>query len=113
MTKGIYVIYDKVALECGEPFLAKTDGVAERMFADTVRNVIAKQKNIRLKDFQLRFCGNIDTETLEIEPGSAVIITADDPTLGVACDGLDVAKQMTDKEVAEARAPIEEQPKEV
>ena len=59
----IYCIYDKVAELCGNVFNAKNDGVAKRMFADTVNRVIVKQKNVSLDDFCLISMCNYDEET--------------------------------------------------
>lgn len=59
----IYCIYDKVAELCGNVFNAKNDGVAKRIFADTVNRVIVKQKNVSLDDFCLISMCNYDEET--------------------------------------------------
>lgn len=59
----IYCIYDKVAELCGNVFNAKNDGVAKRIFADTVNRVMVKQKNISLDDFSLVSMCTYDEET--------------------------------------------------
>ena len=59
----IYCIYDKVAELCGNVFNAKNDGVAKRIFADTVNRVMVKQKNISLDDFSLISMCDYDEET--------------------------------------------------
>lgn len=59
----IYCIYDKVAELCGNVFNAKNDGVAKRIFADTVNRVMVKQKNISLDDFSLISMCHYDEET--------------------------------------------------
>lgn len=59
----IYCIYDKVAELCGNVFNAKNDGVAKRIFADTVNRVIVKQKNVSLDDFCLISMCDYDEET--------------------------------------------------
>lgn len=59
----IYCIYDRVAELCGNVFNAKNDGVAKRIFADTVNRVMVKQKNISLDDFSLISMCDYDEES--------------------------------------------------
>ncbi len=69
MTRRLYVIYDKVALESGPNFEAKNDGIALRNF----QRFIAEKKNednlFFATDMELIRVGTIDKETNEI--GSA------------------------------------------
>lgn len=60
MKTGMYVIYDKVAQECGPLFEAKNDGVAYREYARL------REGTENPEDFQLLKMGLFDHETLQM-----------------------------------------------
>ena len=71
----LYVIFDEVAVECGPPFMAKTNGVALRNFGQF------QQKTIAPDDHTLMIVGDIDVETC--------VITACEPRIVMATLELD------------------------
>lgn len=62
MINKLYCVYDCVAQEGAMPFMAKNDGVAERLFQDTVNNQLRKLPNVSLEDYALFYLGDFDTE---------------------------------------------------
>lgn len=61
---NLYVVYDKIAGECGPVFEAKNDGVAMRQY----RNLINENPTVVQDDFSLMQVGTIDKESMIIEP---------------------------------------------
>lgn len=59
---GIYVIFDRVAEECGPVFSSKNDGVAMRGY----REILKQTANVNSEEFQLLKLGRINMSTLEI-----------------------------------------------
>jgi hypothetical protein len=62
---NLYVVYDKIAGECGPVFEAKNDGVAMRQY----RHLINENPTVIQDDFSLIQVGTIDKESMIIEPG--------------------------------------------
>lgn len=62
---NLYVVYDKIAGECGPVFEAKNDGVAMRQY----RHLINENPTVIQDDFSLMQVGTIDKESMIIEPG--------------------------------------------
>ena len=65
----LYVVYDKIAGECGPVFEAKNDGVAMRQY----RHLINEFPIVVQEDFSLMQVGTIDKESMIIEPGQILI----------------------------------------
>lgn len=61
---NLYVVYDKIAGECGPVFEAKNDGVAMRQY----RHLINENPTVVQDDFSLMQVGTIDKESMIIEP---------------------------------------------
>ena len=77
MVLGMYSVYDKIAKEFSAPTLAKNDGVASRMFL----NSISKLPNAA--DLALYQVGEFDNESIEHSihpwlPAMEVPITTDE-----------------------------------
>ena len=66
---NLYVVYDKIAGECGPVFEAKNDGVAWRQY----RYLINENPTIVQDDFSLVKVGTIDMESMIIEPGQILL----------------------------------------
>lgn len=70
MIKGIYVIYDELAKESADPFVAKNDEMAKLAFSNEILNARDKAKeNKALFDvsrFDLKRIGTLDTESCEV-----------------------------------------------
>lgn len=62
MAERLYVIYDRVAEECGPVFQAHNDGVALREFRKLLQQVT------RQEEYKLYLVGNIDQAKMLIEP---------------------------------------------
>lgn len=60
MVQGMYVIYDKVAEECGPIQMAKNNGIANRMF------ISALADNPHILDYALYCLGRLNTETMSV-----------------------------------------------
>lgn len=59
----IYTMYDTVSEECGQPFLAKTEMQAKRIFQRTMKN-----PQLQPDDFKLLYVGEMNTDTAVITP---------------------------------------------
>nr|WAE43638.1 MAG: nonstructural protein [Microviridae sp.] len=59
---GIYAIFDVIAEEAGDPFMAKNDGIAIRNF-----NNLFKGKPVKIEDYRLYYLGIYDPETMDID----------------------------------------------
>jgi len=66
---NLYVVYDKIAGECGPVFEAKNDGVAMRQY----RHLINENPTVDQDDFSLMKVGKIDKESMIIEPGQLLL----------------------------------------
>ena len=66
---NLYVVYDKIAGECGPVFEAKNDGVAMRQY----RHLINENPTFIQDDFSLMQVGTIDRESMIIEPGQLLL----------------------------------------
>lgn len=56
----IYVIYDRLAEECGQLVTVRTDAVAVRMFHNSLSNVYDRN------DYRLYCLGSLDVTTMQI-----------------------------------------------
>ncbi len=63
MTQKMYVIFDSVAIECQDPFVANNDGVALRQFGFAMAKVDAEMK----QEFHLVCIGVIDKVSMLID----------------------------------------------
>lgn len=79
MIKGIYVIYDELAKESADPFVAKNDEMAKLAFSNEIvkaKNTAKENKALFNVDrFNLKRVGTLDTETCEV---STKVTTLDD-----------------------------------
>ena len=73
MGERLYVIYDRVAEECGPVYQAHNDGVSLRQYRGLLQQVT------RQDDYQLLLVGTIDTKTMLITPVSppSEVVVAD------------------------------------
>jgi hypothetical protein len=69
MKVNLYVVYDKIAGECGPVFEAKNDAVALRQY----RHLVASNPGFVQDDFELMQVGTMDKETAVIEPGQLLL----------------------------------------
>lgn len=69
MKMNLYVVYDKIAGECGPVFEAKNDAVALRQY----RHLVASNPGFVQDDFELMQVGTMDKETMVIEPGQLLL----------------------------------------
>ncbi len=60
MQLSVYVIYDRVAEECGPVWAAKSDAVA-------IRNSRIQLKEVRVDEYRLYCLGSMDTEKVELK----------------------------------------------
>jgi len=66
---NLYVVYDKIAGECGPVFEAKNDAVARRQY----NHLVSSNPGIVQEDFELMQVGVIDKEKITIEPGQMLL----------------------------------------
>lgn len=69
MKMNLYVVFDKIAGECGPVFEAKNDAVALRQY----RHLVASNPGFVQDDFELMQVGTMDKETMVIEPGQLLL----------------------------------------
>ncbi len=60
MTLSVYVLFDRVAEECGPVWAAKNDAVA-------IRNARIQLKEVRADEYRLYCLGSLDTERVELK----------------------------------------------
>jgi len=60
----MFAIYDRIAEESSAPFLARTEGVAVRIYLDAIKS----QAPSAIQDYWLYSLGVYDTETMELTP---------------------------------------------
>ncbi len=60
MTLSVYVLYDRVAEECGPVWAAKNDATA-------IRNARIQLKEVRTDEYRLYCLGSLDTERVELK----------------------------------------------
>jgi hypothetical protein len=66
MYYNLYTVYDSVAEECAPPFIAKTDGLAQRLFVNGFRQ--ANRPDIKIEEHSLYRIGSFDNETMKLVP---------------------------------------------
>lgn len=69
MKMNLYVVYDKIAGECGPVFEAKNDAVALRQY----RHLVSSNPGFVQDDFELMQVGTMNKETMVIEPGQLLL----------------------------------------
>lgn len=67
MITQLYVIYDRIAQECGPIFEAKNDGVAFRMYRDLIQSK-EKDPNFTQEEYICYRISSFDRETMVLTP---------------------------------------------
>ena len=92
MKVNIYVVFDKLAVECGPVFESVNDDVARRAF----KRMISGQQGVNLDEYELTCIGQLNKTSLSIVPEQRIV----NLNFGMTLEGEEIQRELI-KEVVE------------
>lgn len=93
MQTNLYVVFDKIAEECGPIFQAKNDGIACRQFVQLM------DKNPSKDEFKLICIGSMDHESILLEKSEIRTVNVPEKVIDISLPVQDIDHYRSNKEL--------------